>query len=113
MIVAITGTTLFNNFARLQLRIIEHEKKHGPITQILTGDGPGCDELVRKYATEHNIALKMFDSCTKANMINDADHLLIFWDGTSKGTRAVLNQAIIQNISLFADFYEEKDQDAD
>jgi hypothetical protein len=38
---------------------------------------------------------------------------LIFWDGASKGTRAVLNQAIIQNISLFADFYEEKDQDAD
>jgi len=71
----------------------------------------GADLLGEKYAAEKEFQLikfpadwKQFDKAAgpKRNeqMANDADALIAFWDGKSKGTKNMIDQAIVSNLKI-------------
>ena len=75
---------------------------HFEVTEIVSGGAKGVDSLAKKYAMEHNIKYteilpdySHYKKCAplKRNeeIANYANIALIFWDGTSKGTKYTIN----------------------
>ena len=96
MKLAIVGSRSFNNYFLLE-KIME---KYNP-ELIICGGARGADTLGEKYALENNIPIKYFlpdwDKHGKKagilrniDMSNDSTHVLAFWDGTSKGTKQMI-----------------------
>lgn len=72
-------------------------------TEIISGGAKGIDTCAREYAGTHNIKLTEFlpeyekygkGAPLKRNItiIENADIVLAFWDGKSKGTRFVIDK---------------------
>lgn len=72
------------------------------VTEIISGGAKGIDCCARVYAQAHKIALteylpeyEKFGRCAplKRNItiIENADLVLAFWDGTSRGTKFVID----------------------
>lgn len=72
------------------------------ITEIVSGGAKGVDLIARKYAEENKIPIKEFlpdyrryryGAPLKRNLqiIEYADEVIAFWDGTSKGTKYVID----------------------
>ena len=72
-------------------------------TEIVSGGAKGIDRCAEKYAREHGLKLTVFlpeynkygkGAPLKRNLqrINYADEVIAFWDGTSKGTKYVIDQ---------------------
>ena len=73
------------------------------ITEIVSGGAKGVDNCAEKYAHEHGLKLTVFlpeynrygkGAPLKRNLkiIEYADEVISFWDGTSKGTKYVIDQ---------------------
>lgn len=71
-------------------------------TEIISGGARGIDTCAREYATAHGIKLTEFlpeyekygrSAPLKRNItiIENADLVLAFWDGTSRGTKFVID----------------------
>lgn len=71
-------------------------------TEIISGGAKGIDTCAREYALEHGIKLTEFlpdygkygrSAPLKRNItiIQNADIVLAFWDGTSSGTKFVID----------------------
>ena len=60
------------------------------VTEIVSGGVRGVDSCARSYAQTHGIKLTEF---LKRNItiIQNADLVLAFWDGTSHGTKFVID----------------------
>jgi len=72
------------------------------VTEIVSGGAKGVDTCARQYALEHHILLTEFlpdyqrfkrGAPLKRNLqiIAYADEVLAFWDGTSRGTKYVID----------------------
>ncbi len=83
-----------------------------PITKILSGGARGADELAQQYARLHGILCEVvparWDQFGKRagplrneQMARFADACIAIWDGTSPGTRDMINRARAHNLSLF------------
>lgn len=83
---------------------IDNLEKYLPsdTTEIISGGAKGIDTCAREYATAHNIKLTEFlpeyekygrVAPLKRNItiIENADIVLAFWDGKSRGTRFVID----------------------
>ncbi|MBR4086715.1 MAG: DUF2493 domain-containing protein [Clostridia bacterium] len=73
------------------------------VEEIVSGGARGIDTAARKYAQEKGIKLKEFlpDYATHGNrapllrnleIIDYSDLVLAFWDGSSRGTKFVIDQ---------------------
>ena len=73
-----------------------------PIT-IISGKAKGADSLGEKYAIEHGLLTLLFPADWKkhgrgagpirnAQMAEEADMLIAFWDGSSRGTANMIGQ---------------------
>lgn len=71
---------------------------------VLSGNAPGADRLGERYAAEHGLEFKIIPSewekhGLKATMMRNevllkaADCIILFWDGTSEGSRHMLKIA--------------------
>lgn len=74
------------------------------VTEIISGGAKGVDSCVRAYAREHGIRLTEFlpdyrrygrGAPLRRNLsiIQHADLVLAFWDGQSRGTKHVIDNA--------------------
>ena len=92
---------------------IKNLKDHLPdgITEIISGGAKGVDTSAREYALTHNIKLTEYlpdyrrygrAAPLKRNMeiIKNADLVLAFWDGKSKGTKFVIEQCTSLGIPI-------------
>ena len=79
--------------------------ENGCDVQIITGGARGADELGKRYAQEHQWEYQEFpanwDLHGKAagpirnrEMAKTAHVLIAFWDGRSRGTRNMINEAL-------------------
>ncbi len=79
------------------------------ITEIVSGAAEGADSLGERHAKENKIPLKQFpadwDTYKKAagplrnkEMAIYADVLIAFWDGKSKGTKNMIEQALSHDV---------------
>lgn len=72
---------------------------------VISGGAKGVDALAERYADEHGIAKRIirprYDLYGKAaplkrneEMVELADHVLILWDGQSRGTQYTMEYAV-------------------
>ncbi len=69
----------------------------------ITGGARGVDEMVKNYANELKIPLEIIKPINPASkidylfrnveIITKADKIIIFWNGTSRGTKFVIDYA--------------------
>lgn len=77
-------------------------------TEIISGGAKGIDTVARNYALAHGIKLTEYEKYGKAAplkrniiIIENADIVLAFWDGKSRGTKFVIDECRAKdNISL-------------
>ena len=108
--VIIAGSRSFNNYALLSSRVsgilanIEN-----PI--IVSGTAAGADRLGERYAAEHGLQLLQFPANWEAHgkaagfirnqeMAENADALILFWDGKSRGSKNMLMHAKRQGLLI-------------
>lgn len=79
-------------------------------THIISGGAKGIDTCAREYAQEHDLHLTEYlpdyasygrNAPLKRNIIiENADCMVAFWDGRSRGTKYVIEQCRKQNIPV-------------
>jgi len=93
MKIAVVGSRNFHDYELLKKTLTEYE-----ITSIVSGGANGADSLGERYADEHNIPTMIFKPDWKRfgrgagrirnkTIVENADLVIAFWDGLSKGTQ--------------------------
>jgi hypothetical protein len=91
MKVAVIGSRSFTDY-----ELMKKTLSAITITEIISGHAMGADSLGEKYAIENNIPTKIFypdwekygkkaGFIRNTDIINEAELVIAFWDGTSKG----------------------------
>lgn len=96
---AVIGSRSFNNYEQLKIVLSEYQD----ITEIISGGAKGADSLGALYASENNIVLTVFKPdwsigkhagvLRNTRIIEAADIVVAFWDGSSKGTLDSIKKA--------------------
>lgn len=108
MNIAVIGSRNFSDYNKLET-ILNNLKPN--ITKIISGGAKGADSLAEKWAKNNNIETKIFipdwNKHGKAAgfirnklIIMDADEIVAFWDGKSKGTQNSINLAKEKGIKI-------------
>lgn len=107
MIVAVIGSRNFSDYNLLESTLISMPK----ITQIISGGAKGADSLAATYAVQHQLPLVIFKPDWKTygkgagivrnrQIMEVAEMVVAFWDGTSKGTANSLKLAKSNDIPI-------------
>jgi hypothetical protein len=99
MKVAVIGSRDFNDY-----ELVKETLKYYTITLLVSGGAKGADSFGERYANENNIETLIFkpdwDKHGKAagmirntDIVNNADTIIAFWDGESKGTKDSITKA--------------------
>jgi hypothetical protein len=78
---------------------------------IVSGKAKGADRLGEVYANNHNLEVEEYPADWEKNgksagfirnslMANNAEYLVAFWDGKSKGTKMMINLAGERGLSI-------------
>lgn len=78
------------------------------VSEVVTGGARGVDRCAREYALSHGLTLTEFlpdyrrygrgaPLRRNVEIVSYADELLVFWDGSSRGTAFTLQEAKRQN----------------
>ncbi len=78
---------------------------------VLSGGAMGVDEVAEKEAKDRGVPFELFEADWKKygrsagplrnrEMIASADSVVAFWDGTSRGTKSAINEALKQQKHL-------------
>jgi predicted Rossmann fold nucleotide-binding protein DprA/Smf involved in DNA uptake len=111
----IAGTRTFNDYELLKTKLTEFRLTHD-ITEVVSGGASGADRLGEKYSTEYNINLKIYPANWKKHgnaagpirnrqMAEYADQLIVFWDGSSKGTNNMIDIMVKQKKPVYMVLY--------
>jgi hypothetical protein len=98
MNVGVVGTRTFTNYNLLKTEL----DKINNIDLIVSGGATGTDKLAERYASEHNIPIKVFKadwnkygkaagSIRNKKIINNSNYVIAFWNGKSRGTLNSIN----------------------
>lgn len=104
--VIIAGSRSFADYEKLKSvcdSILPNQYSE-PRISILSGTSSGSDSLGERYANERGYALNRYPADWKQygkaagpirnrQMVEDADAAIVFWDGKSKGTKNLIEQA--------------------
>jgi hypothetical protein len=102
--IIIAGSRGFTNYEVLKNVIKETDIG---ITEIIVGGAKGADALGERYAKEHNIPHRVFPAdweglgkaagyIRNVDMLTEADGVIVFWDGVSKGTKHMWKLAVAE-----------------
>ena len=121
MRVAVVGGRTFNNYELLKATLDSYS-----ITCIISGGATGADTLAATYCKEHNecfeeddparielvVHLPQWDVYGKSAgavrnqlIVNDAETMVAFWDGSSKGTKISIDMAKRKGIPVETVYY--------
>lgn len=111
--VIIAGTRTFTDYTLLQREcnhlLSEKQRTHNIV--VVSGTARGADTLGERYARERGFQLRRFPADwdkdgKKAGMLrnyrmaDNADALIAFWDGTSRGTANMIDIARKKNLPV-------------
>lgn len=112
--VIIAGSRNFNDYILL-CNVCDFMLQNKADVLIISGTAKGADKLGEKYAFERGFKLQLFPadwSLGKAagyirneQMVQNADALIAFWDGKSKGTNHMINLAKQYNLKTKIHIY--------
>jgi len=108
MKVIVAGSRTFTDYELLKLTCDNIKNK---ITEIVSGGARGADKLGEQYAVESGFSIKQFPADwdrwgksagykRNAEMAEYADALIAFWDGSSKGTKHMIDLAKKNNLKI-------------
>jgi hypothetical protein len=111
----IAGSRGIEDTALLQRAIDEADWE---ITEVISGDAQGVDQMGEAWARRNNIPVKLFPAPWKTHkqfagrmrnqqMAEYADALIVIWDGYSKGTADMLERASKQGLKICIRFADE------
>ena len=102
MVVIIAGSRDFNDYETLK-SYCDHILINFPDVTIVSGTARGADQLGERYAEERGFKLLRFPAdwslgrnaghIRNRQMAENADALIAFWDGESKGTKNMIETA--------------------
>jgi hypothetical protein len=112
MKVIIAGSRNFNDYNFLKKEMDYYQKISNHIHKIISGTAKGTDTLGEKWAIEKNIDVERFpadwekygkSAGFKRNyeMAKNADALVVFWDGNSKGTKHMIDHATKVGLHIY------------
>jgi hypothetical protein len=107
--VIVAGSRSFSDYAFAKTYLDRILANHAEV-EIVSGTARGADQLGERYAQERGFAVKKFpadwDTHGKSagykrneQMAIYADHAVIFWDGSSKGTKHMINLCVKHGIN--------------
>ena len=113
MNVIIAGSRDFHDYNMLLYAV---DKSGFEITEVTSGGAGGVDALGERYAKENNLKLNRFPADWKQHgraagpirnreMAKSADALIALWDGKSKGTKNMIDEANKQKLRLYVLHY--------
>ena len=87
----------------------------GPIDEVVSGGASGVDTLGEGWAKQRDISVRRFSANWKdlgkkagplrnCKMAKYADGLVAIWDGRSKGTRNMIDAAILRKLRIYIHF---------
>ncbi len=108
MKVIVAGSRTFTDYELLKLTCDNIKTQ---ITEIVSGGARGADKLGEQYAIERAYTIKQFPADwdrwgksagynRNAEMAEYADALIAFWDGSSKGTKHMIDLAKKNNLKI-------------
>lgn len=103
----VCGSRDFDNYAEFERLLAEHLASF-PAKLIISGGARGADRFAEWYCRDHKIENKIMPADWKGRgrsagfirnleMLAEADMVVAFWDGKSRGTEHTIIQAQRQN----------------
>jgi len=121
--VIVAGSRTFNDYeyAKKKLDVLLKRKKN---VVIICGTANGADKLGERYAKEKGLEIMYFPPdwekfgksagyIRNKHMAEQADALIAFWDGESKGTRHMINIANKEDLPTRVCYVEIEDEEND
>src|SRR5690606_1497181 len=114
---AIIGSRTFNDYELLSNTIKSYCKANNILPEIIvSGGAKGADTLAEFFAKENNLEMKIFypnwellgrNACSARNtqIVEFADIVFAFWDGSSPGTKDSITKAEQMNKELIIIHY--------
>jgi len=110
MKVIIAGGRDFKDYDLLK-KICNHMLSQSKEVEIVSGGAKGADSLGEQYASDMGYKCSKFPADWEkygraagfkrnSEMANYSDCLIAFWDGSSKGTQHMINQAKKKNLQV-------------
>lgn len=114
MNIAIVGSRDFNNYD--DLCEVLYSTVNASEDTIISGGAKGADKLGERFADENNVPKKVFlpdwDKYGKgagfirnSQIVEEADYVIAFWDGKSKGTADTVKKAEKKGIEILKIMY--------
>jgi hypothetical protein len=111
MKVVIAGGRTFDNYDLLKTKCNEILKDYNDI-EIVSGTAKGADRLGEMYSKEMGFGLKLFPADwgkygksagmrRNEQMADYSDMLIAFWDGSSKGTKHMIDYSNKKKLNVF------------
>ncbi len=109
MKLAIIGSRGFNDYDFLKKNVTDFLKRNSFVcTHIISGGAKGADKLAEQFALDNQLEMVAFKPDWKQfgkragfirnnEIIENADVVIAFWDGDSKGTKDAIMKAIALN----------------
>lgn len=106
----VAGSRNFDDYELLKYYLDKALKK-GLELEIVSGTAKGADKLGERYAEENDLPLKKFPAkwdelgkkagyVRNEEMAQYADACIVFWDGSSKGTKHMIDLAEKYELTL-------------
>lgn len=103
MKVIVAGSRGFND-RQYGFMCLDHFHGQWPITEIISGTASGADTIGEEWAVSRGVAVRRMPADWNTHgksagykrnveMAEVGDYLIVFWDGTSKGTQHMINIA--------------------
>lgn len=105
--IGVGGCRFFSNYLLLQkeMDLFLHELQLTDDIVIISGHCRGADIMAEKYAKEREYSLRLFPAkwseygrCAgvlrNREIVENSDIIIVFWDGKSKGTKNLIDNAI-------------------
>jgi hypothetical protein len=106
----IAGSRTINDAFALEKAI---ELSGFAITKVICGGAQGADRLGEKYAFSHDLPIQYFlpdwvnlgsaaGPIRNSEMANNADALILVWDGKSRGSSDMLKKATAKGLKIYS-----------
>lgn len=110
--IIVAGSREFNDYPSLKKKLDHYlSNTNKSEVEIMCGMARGADLLGKKYAEENGISVKEFPAdwetygksagyIRNSEMAEYSTHLVLFWDGKSKGSKHMLDLAKQRNLNI-------------
>jgi hypothetical protein len=114
--IAVVGSRNFNDYDLLSEVLFSSVSPNEDT--LISGGAKGADSLAEQFAKENEIDCKIFEAewdkfgksagfLRNEQIVEEAEHVIAFWDGKSKGTLNTINKAKKKGINPLVIYFRD------